>query len=330
MSKAWKITLIAISSIFVCIFAFLGVYYLWPWNKAFFDMSTQEFLIPGLDTSFVPQGFSIIDGSDQYIISGYMSDNSASRFYVLDKDGNMVKYFTLTQSGKDYKGHAGGIASKGSTIWIVGDKKCYRFMLSDVKSADNGDKLEIVDSLELSNGADFVFTYDNRLWIGEFYKKGEYETSQTHRIDTRSGEENPSLVYGYRIDESMSLGLYDKSPDKILSIRGECQGISVTNDGKFVMSCSYSLKDSTIYYYDSVLNEEKHDTFILGKKIIDLWYLDNESLIKEINVPAMSEEMVIKNNRVYVLFESACKKYKILNRKQLDHVYSFDISNLEK
>ena len=101
-----------------------------------------------------------------------------------------------------------------------------------------------------------------------------------------------------RIDESMSFGLYDKKPDKILSIRGECQGIAVTKDGRFVMSCSYSLKDSTIYYYDDVLNDERHDTFILGNKMTDLWYLDNNSLIKEINAPAMTEEIIIRNNKI--------------------------------
>lgn len=330
MSKAWKIVLIVVSSFFVCFFAFLGVYYLWPWNKAFFDMSTKEFEIPGLDTSFVPQGFTKIDGTTEYLISGYMSDGSASRYYLVDSEGKTKKYFTLEQSGSDYTGHAGGVVSKGSTIWTVGDKNCYRFMLSDVKSVECGGKVEIIDSFELSNGADFTFVYDNRLWIGEFYKKGDYETSQTHRLTTRSGEENPSLVYGYRIDESMSHGLYDVKPDKILSIRGGCQGIDVTNDGKFVMSCSYSLKDSSIYYYEDVLNQEPHDTFVLGTKMTDMWYLDNDSLLNTINAPAMTEELVIHNNRVYVLFESACKRYRILNRKQLSNVYSFAINSLEK
>ena len=326
MSKAWKITVIIISILFLCIFAFLGVYYLWPWNKAFFDKATQEFVIPGLDTKFVPQGFDKIDGSEKYIISGYMSDNSPSRYYIIDENGGVEKYFTLTSSGEDYVGHAGGVASSGSTLWTVGDKMLYRFMLSDINKVENGGKVEIISTKQLSNGADCVFIYDKYLWIGEFYKEKDYETSQTHRLETRTGEINPSLVYGYRINESMSNGLYEDSPSKLLSIRGECQGIAVTADGKFVMSTSYGLKDSTLYYYNNVLDEERHDTFVLGKKMTDLWYLDGESLISEVNAPAMSEELVIKNNRVYILFESACQKYKLFNRKQLNNVYSLDLS----
>ena len=321
MSKVWKITLITISSIFIGIFIFLGIYYFWPWNKSFFDHSTQEFEIPGLDSNFVPQGMTKIEGSNRYLISGYMSDNSPSRFYLIDQDNKTEKYFTLDQSGIDYVGHAGGVVSKGSTIWVVGDKNCYRFMLSDVNSVQSGEEVQVIDSFELSNGADFVFEYDNYLWIGEFYKEGDYETSKTHRLKTRSGEENPSLIYGYQIDESMAYGLYENSPNKIISVRGECQGITVTNDGKFVMSCSYSIKDSTIYYYTNILSEEKHGTFVLGKKMVDLWYLDNDALISEMNAPSMSEELVFDNGRIYILFESSAKKYKIFNRKQLKNVY---------
>ena len=110
MTKAWKIVIICVSSLLACILCFLGVYFLWPWNKAFFDMSTKEFNIPGLDTAFVPQGFTNIDGTDKYLISGYMSDNSPSKFFVVDNDGNVEKSFTLKNKGVDYIGHAGGIA----------------------------------------------------------------------------------------------------------------------------------------------------------------------------------------------------------------------------
>lgn len=330
MSKAWKITIILVSCILVLFFAFVSVYYLWPWNKEFFDHSTKEFEIPGLDTNFVPQGMTKIDGSDRYLISGYMSDNSPSRFYIIGEDGKLENYFTLKYDELDYFGHAGGVVSKGSSIWVVGDKLCYRFMLSDVNNLDESKVINAKDKMELSNEADFVFEYDNYLWIGEFYKEGDYETSKTHRLKTRSGEENPSLVYGYKIDESKINGLFENSPSKILSIRGECQGISVTTDGKFVMSCSYSIKDSSLYYYKNVLSEERHGTFILGKKMIDLWYLDNQSLITSMNMPSMSEELVVNNDRVYILFESSAKKYKIFNRKQLKNVYSLPINILEK
>ena len=332
MSKAWKITTIIISSILGLILVFLGIYYLWPWNKSFFEMASKEFLIPGLDTNFAPQGITAIDGEEnRFLISGYMSDGKASRFYVIN-EGKIEKYFTLTQSEEDYTGHAGGIVSKGSTIWVVGDGNCYRFFLTDVNKAENEGKIEIIDSFETCNGADFVFENGGYLWVGEFYKEGKYETDQSHRLKTRSGEINPALVFGYKIDESYSMGIVSNgpTPDKVLSIRGLCQGIAVSSSGNIIMSTSYGLPDSNLYIYKDVLNEERHSTFILGKHILDLWYLDQESLINQVNAPAMSEELVVKNNKVYILFESSAKKYKIFNRKPLKNVYSINLDSLYK
>lgn len=328
MSKGWKITTIIVASIMILFFVVAGVYYLWPWNRTFFKNASKEFEIPGLDTAFVPQGMEKIDGENRYIISGYMSDGSPSRYYVYNVDDNSCKYFTLKVGNESYYGHAGGVSSAGVTVWTVGDKQCLRFSLSQLNNVENGGTIDVLDSFTTTNGADFVFDYQGILWIGEFYRKGNYETEETHRIKTSSGEENPSLVYGYTIDESMSNGLLSKTPVKLLSIRGLCQGISVDSQGNFVMSTSYSVADSNIYYYKNVLKEEPHMQFSMVKQSVPLWFLDNNSLISTTNAPAMSEELVVHNDRAYILFESNAKKYRLFNRKRLKNVYSIPVSAL--
>ena len=96
------------------------------------------------------------------------------------------------------------------------------------------------------------------------------------------------------------------------------------------MSTSYSIPDSNIYYYKDVLSEDQHSTIRVGLKDVPLWYLDEEALINSIQIPAMSEELFVKNDRVYLLFESACKKYKFFNRVRIDSVYSFALTYLEQ
>lgn len=329
MSKAWKITIIVVSSILVLIFGFISVYYLWPWNKNFFDVSTKEFVIPGLDTHFVPQGFSRIDDSEDYIISGYMSNGDPSRLYIVDKDGNVKKFITLMYAGADYTGHAGGVASRGSSVWVVGDSMCHRIMLADINNAENSAKIKVFDSFHADNIASYVFIHNNILWIGEFFTEKDYETDVSHRMTTRSGEQNQSLIFGYSIDESRDYGLYSSTPSKAISSGREIQGIAVTSSGEFIVSSSYSIKDSTLYRYSAILNEEKHASIIKDKKSIDLWYLDNKSLIAEMKIPSMSEEIIIKNDKVYILFESSAKKYKLFNRKQLKNVYSIAIDSIK-
>lgn len=345
-----KITIIVISSLLVLITLFLSVYYLWPWNKDFFNNASEEFSIPGLDTKFCPQGMTRLDGYDgdnnHYLISGYMTDGSPSRFYVVNSDKNTIeKWFTLSTDGLEFTGHVGGVTCSGSTIWTVamgsdGYGKGYRFTTTQIQKVDNAGEIELTNSADVFNtynGADFVFTYDGYLWVGEFYKKGKYETKERNRLVTRSGEINPAVVMGFQIDEGNHYGLtYNSSkdwnpfPSKAISIRGLCQGIDVTGDGKFVLSTSWGLSDSNIYLYDNVLSEPAHnEKFIIGQTKVPLWYLDGESLISKTNAPAMSEEIFVKNERVYILFESACKKYKLFNRKRLTNVYSLPLSYLE-
>lgn len=335
MKKGWKITISITASVLALLLIAISIYFWWPWNRDFYNIVSKEFDIPGLDTSFVPQGMTRVESTNEYIIGGHMSDNGPSRYYVIDGETKQVKkYFTLDLNGKAFDGHAGGVASAGDTIWTVspieGTGYCFRFKYSDVQKVENGGSVIIKDYFETFNGASNVFVNNGILWVGEFYRNDNYLTEESHHLKTRSGEINYGLVFGFPIDETMKYGLYSKIPTKAISVRGLCQGLEMTKTGKFIMSTSYSIADSNIYYYKDVLNEEKHATYRLGLQNIDLWYLDNEALISTTVAPAMTEELVVYNDRVYILFESACKKYKLVNRDALKTVYSIAISDLEK
>ena len=53
--------------------------------------------------------------------------------------------------------------------------------------------------------------------------------------------------------------------------------------------------------------------------------LDDNTLRAKLVAPAMAEEVVLVEDRVYVLFESACQKYKLVNRTRTTDVLSLDI-----
>lgn len=328
MAKGWKITLIIVASLLLLILIFAGVYYLWPWNRDFFNESNVEFNIPGLNTNFCPQGFTKIEGQNKYLISGYMSDNTPSRIYLINgDDGNVEKYFTLKDgAGGNYIGHAGGICSAGSTIWIVSEGQCFRLLLTAVNNVEDGSYVSIVDKFETQCGADYIFANDGYLWVGEFYKKGKYETSEDHYISVAGGKINHSIVYGFKISESNNFGLLSIIPSMALSVRDLVQGIQISNDGKIILSTSYGLSDSILYKYDSVLNRACNDTIRVGFYDVPIWYLDDDSLLSSKKIPSMSEEIVINNDRVYILFESGCRKYRAFVRKRINNVYSVPIS----
>ena len=89
--------MIILASINVLIGLFLLFYFCLPWNKDFFEIAKKEFVIPGLETDFCPQGFTYVEGNDTFIIGGYMNDKSPSRYYVVDSESNETKYFTISR-----------------------------------------------------------------------------------------------------------------------------------------------------------------------------------------------------------------------------------------
>ena len=296
MKKGVKITISVISSVLALILIFLAVYFFWPWNRDFFEKADKEFAIPGLDTTFVPQGMTRIDAGGDIVISGYMSDGSPSRFYVLDGETKTIKkYFTLDIDGKDYKGHAGGVASYGNYIYTSsvmddGNGYVFEFYLSDLNNVTSGYEISVRKSYHTYNTADYLFVKDDLLWVGEFHRDKKYQTKESHWITTRSGELNKAVVFAFELNKSS--GIISDSPSKALSTRSLCQGVEVTQDGKFVMSTSYSLPDSTLYYYDSVLDEDNDSTIdVCMVRNIPLWFLYNKALISSKKIPSMSEEI---------------------------------------
>lgn len=342
------ITLIVIGSLLALIMGFLAVYYLWPWNKDFFEKAEEEFEIPGLDEGFVPQGMAQIDGSEDYIICGYMANNEPSRAYYIDSEtGKATKYvtFKMSDSEGDYVGHAGGVASYLNMLWMVGDGYVYYFTLSAFNSTPNGSSLHFISYIKVQNGADFVYATKTKigeeetaiLWVGEFYKEKNYETAEGHHLKTRSGETNRAVTYGFKISTtSPDTGLeyiYMSGgsayvPKYALSMPDLVQGMGFSSDGKIVLSTSWSLANSTLKLYENVFEDTAHSTIKYGQFDVKLWFLDDDALISDTKIPSMSEEIVIFRDRVYILFESACKKYKYFNRVALKSVYSMPISAL--
>ena len=331
MKKVFKVFGSFVGIIIFLAAAFLGIWFLWPVNRDFYKNAEAEFLIPGLEHDFVPQAFTKVENQNKFIIGGYMNDGTASRFYVVNGETEeVVKYFTLKINGEDYVGHACGVAVSGNNMWTCSNDgeggTAYRFLLSDVENVADGESVEVKDSFLTNNGADNIMVSGNKLWVGEFYRDGNYETDATHRIKTRSGEINTAVAFGYELNSSNENGLQDVIPDKAISTLGLVQGMAITEEGNIVLSTSYSLPASTIYCYKNVLAEERHSTIKVGETDVDLWFLDGESLVNEVSAPAMTEEIVAYNGKLYILNESACKKYKLFTRDRVKDVYSLPLS----
>ena len=58
-----------------------------------------------------------------------------------------------------------------------------------------------------------------------------------------------------------------------------------------------------------------------------MYVLDSTNLLTTLELPSMSEEVTIKDGKVYVIFENACTKYKLVTRHKNTTAYSFDVKD---
>ncbi len=328
--KIFSIFSIILAIIFVAIGIFLIVWFCGDSYSQFNSLAEKEFAIPGLSSGFTPQGLDYEETDNIFLVCGYMNNGSASRVYVVDENiPENNKYITLTFEEKDYKGHAGGIATDGTSVWIVGEGVVNRFLYSDLKNAQNGEKIEIKDKFESKNGADFVLVDNNSLWVGEFHRSGKYDTNKSHKIEIEKNQFNYALTFKYNINENNTYGLESTTPVLALSHCSLVQGMEIT-DGKILLSCSYSLPDAHIYIYENILSKSSSKNFTYDEENeIPLYILTRDDLIGQVTTPSMSEEIVIANNKLFVLFENACKKYSLFTREKLVNVYSFTLEKLD-
>ncbi len=293
-----------------------------------YDKTKQiEFSIPGLNENFVPQGFNYDEVSDTYLISGYMADGTASRIYrVKGNDKTSLGFVCLKDGESLHKGHMGGITSHGDTVWIASNGKVYRTNKTQVLSGESGSSVNAIDNFDPKNNSSFITAFDGKLWVGEFYRSGNYETDESHYLKVDEKVTNKALAFSFVIDEGAQYGISSLTPTMALSLPNQIQGINFTSDGKVITSSSYSIPDSHITVYKDVFTSDYLTQMTVDGNVLPVYVLKSQNLLRDVSAPAMSEEIVVKNDRIYILYESACSKYKLVNRTRTTNVESILIA----
>lgn len=318
------IALSAVLAFFTALFIFLMIWFLGAKYPAFQKISKDEFSIPGLYDSISPQGLCTLPEGSEYdfAMSGYMVNKSPSRVYLINSSKDESKYFTITRGGKAVTSHFGGVTATEHYILIADGKKIARVSLQDALAAENGAALEIKD--EFATGIQNAYCYyqkeENLLFVGEFYREKNYKTDESHHIE-ENGETNYAFVNVYGVDEEEVGGVESDQPLAYLSVRGLVQGICVSED-RIYLSCSYGLADSVLYTYSSPLQNLRESSSI------PVFRLDKENLVSTLTMPCMSEEICMKDGRLYILYESLCNKYKYFVRVQKDRVSSIALDEI--
>ncbi len=317
--KLWQKLTIIFCSIIVALGVILGCaigYFRLPVNE-YYKNSQKAFIIPALSTAYVPQGFCYDQQSAWFLATGYMKDESASPVFAVDKaSGNTVKtVYLYLQNGKAYTGHCGGITFYKDYLYIAdGGEHClYIFDYAQFKTAKNGDRLTCIGKFitETANGdyvkPSCVEVNGDKIIIGEFFREPKYKTFSTHKITTPNGDKNTALAVEYDLDDTFTDTFsINPVPKKAYSMTGMVQGMTFDGD-KVYLSTSWGASFSHIYVYDLIASTK--GTMTVLENEVPVYYLDSKSLIKDLKIPPMSEEMTIVDGKLFVLSESASTKY---------------------
>ena len=269
----------------------------------YYNHAESEFIIPGLSDHWVPQGFDYIEEEDTYLMCGYMSDDTASRVYVRNGEGEAFYVNLLYTDGSAYLKHAGGICHNGEFVYIAGDDGVDVFRLSDILGGRSARKQ---GKIVLGHDMAYCSFYNGYLLAGNFYHPETYETPAHHRITTPAGDTNTSLITIFKADAEAQFGIAPV-PVAAISTPEKVQGICFTSDTQIVLSTSYSLGSSHLLYHQ--IDTARRATVEACGTQVPVFYLDSATLSDTITCPPMSEELVCRDGKVYILYESACNKY---------------------
>jgi hypothetical protein len=279
---------------------------------SFYNNGQREFTIPGLSDGFVPQGLEYVKESDVFITCGYASkEGDASSVYTIKSDGSATKTALKNTDGSNYTGHTGGIAYYKNYVYITGATGCDVFSLTDILNGK--ETTTLLGEIATPNDPAYCNIYEGKFYAGSFYKAGtQYTTPESHHLTTPAGDSNTAIMTVYNLDATAEF-LVNTQPVAAYSLPSLAQGMTFTED-KIVLSTSYGLATSHLYFYDTSKITTGTFTFADTNSALDgttvpLYYLDSASLVSDVAAPPMSEEIVYKDGKIYIMTEAASNKY---------------------
>lgn len=140
-----------------------------PRYRAYYDLFDRgPALIPGHDTSLVPQGLTYWVARDALIISYYDSGGGASRIAIVDRgSGRYIRTLLLNTTG-----HVGGLGMTISGhLWIANNGTLVRYSASTLDRGRDGTTITADRTFDVP-ASSFVGVRGNDLWVGTFARSG--------------------------------------------------------------------------------------------------------------------------------------------------------------
>lgn len=291
-------------------------------HLSFYSRARKEFYIPGTNSGFIGQGLDYLEEQNSFLTCGYSAKKGgASMVYFIDEKGSSKKTLLKNADGSNYTGHTGGIAHYKEFVYITGDDGCDVFALSDF--VENKGESKMLGSVKTLLNPAYCNVFGGKFYTGSFYRKGNYETPDWQRIITPAGDENKSVITVFIIDDNAKEAFYiNPEPVEAYSTASLVQGMTFT-ENEIVLSTSYGIAASHLKFYEK--SGIVAGQLNLNGKNVPLYFLDSSNLTRNVKAPAMSEEIVYLNGRIYIMCESASNKYIFGKFTRGQYLWSYEV-----
>ena len=287
----------------------------------YLNVFEPSFRTPGLFEGIIPQGICYNFDKNWIIISGYYEDGEfPSMLMILDaENGAFIKAVKLQNvDGSMYFGHAGGVASSGSYIFVTSDYSARTVAIDTLEKAQNGATVRFVSDFKLNTKGSFANVYSEILWVGDFVESEDKARKDAQWVTTiNSGETFYAYCEGYNLKDGLPKiekinSTHDGYvPDIMLAIPEQVQGMTRTLSGGFIFSTSYGRKnDSVIKVFNDVTEGDRVDTVTIDGNTINLYACDELDMKTSYTAPPMSQGIESVNGTIFLLYESGAAKYR--------------------
>lgn len=274
--------------------------------KKFFDISKKGAPIPGYSGTkeWIPQGLALVPSKNWIIISHYWGNkdnNQASSISITSsKTSKRIKTLYLYESGsKKHTGHVGGLAVSKNHLWVASGKNVYKIPLSTMSSKKDYSNI-VMTPYALGHKASYATYSDGILWIGE-YMDGEDQGGKQCAPGPKGKLRGYPLTSSDGFPSNRKATYVWSTPDRI-------QGAVVTKSRVvYSQSCGRN-------------NASKLLIYTRGAK--------EKAAATPLTMPPMSENIAMRGNDLYVLFESGARKYRN-GAMPLKHLYIVNAKKLK-
>ncbi len=304
-------------------------YYIYPEKKAdFYENLREEEVIPSIKDGYIPQGITYDEKSDSIFMSSYRV-LSQSRIDII-KDGKVKTVKLNDENGMKLRVHSGGIAVGDDYVYIAGSNECcvFVFKYDDIIKCNDDGAVNACGRYLIGTETDkmrvsFLCIIDNELYCGEYSRDTTlfFASHKDHFEVTKDGKKGGTCV-SIPLNKDEEFGL-EKEFSRVYIIPDNVQGMCEYN-GKLFLSVSNFILDSKILAYDTSLIAYDGNKKIYGQTC-PLYLIDSSSRISETSLAPMSEQIYIKDGRMYICFESGAYPYVFLVHGT-NKIISFDLS----